>query len=187
MVHSETIFIWGRKKKIYLLKSTWSKPLYPNPSCKNINISIGYTANFKVIFYQIKTISVLTQQHHMIHAFGHSQRPCIKSMDPKIISLLCLLYMCQAAAIIRKDMVRCVFGSSPVQALPNLEPYKLKSLKPWLVVAFQIMHVYLQVFFGSKWPMGSIVIYEFWGFILIYEFPSRYLQQFNSRKQIGVY
>jgi len=108
-------FLFGEEKKNYFLKSTWSKPLNPNPSCKNINISIGYTRNFKVIiFYQIKTIFVLTQQHHMIHAFGHSQRPCIKSMDHKIISLLCLLYMCQAAAIIRKDMVRCVFGSSAV-------------------------------------------------------------------------
>lgn len=92
MVHSETIFIRGRKKN-YLLKSTWSKPLNPNPSCKNINISIGYTRNFKVIFNQIKTIFVLTQQHHMIHALGHSQRPCIKSMDHKIISLLAC-YIC---------------------------------------------------------------------------------------------
>ena len=135
MVHSETIFIWGRKKN-YLLKSTWSKPLNPNPSCKNINISIGYTRNFKVIFNQIKTIFVLTQQHHMIHAFGHSQRPCIKSMDPKIISLLCLLYMCQAAAIIRKDMVRCVFGSSPVQALPKFRTLQIEVLEAFVGCCF---------------------------------------------------
>lgn len=52
MVHSETIFIWGKKKNIYLLKSTWTKPLNPNPSCKTINISIGYMYHkFQVIFY----------------------------------------------------------------------------------------------------------------------------------------